>query len=430
MDSAWASSNNALLDVSVDSATYFVEGAGSNKLAASGGASNQYAEFVPPGPLDLSGYDELRFWVRSLRAAAGTPVSPFFLELSYVDQNDAAGEVHRWYVPVGRRATWEHHRIGVENDRRSRIQRFRFRCLDNQPFTCWIDELLAVREQMLEDLETSIAGALTRGLKLPGVSDVSLAQNANVGDTQVVITLNQGFAAGNRVVLDGGGNGPEQHDVANVNSNVGLNRTTLHFVAGDTVVAPHVAPAGTVSMAAPVVFAMPPATVPQVSPAFVITPLGPREDMERSPFLTQRDSFRARGALTVCSVRPAPRAFIAEYQLVAQAATRPVAQFLFDAMLARLSIDTGVRVNGVQCPVWMQPAPNLWGRDIQTLGPIYIRLGSQMSSGTRKETPWVSQAVATTSLLESAGEAAAIDGRDGPPPAIPPIDSEDMVIRV
>jgi len=58
MDTAWTSSDSTVLRLTVDNQVFFVEGAGSNRIAAPVGALNAFAEFVPSKPLDLSEFEE------------------------------------------------------------------------------------------------------------------------------------------------------------------------------------------------------------------------------------------------------------------------------------------------------------------------------------------------------------------------------------
>jgi hypothetical protein len=64
MDNPWTSSNPAALSVSADS-QLMISGAASNHIVSGGGALAAFAEFVPGALLDLSQFDELRFWVRA-----------------------------------------------------------------------------------------------------------------------------------------------------------------------------------------------------------------------------------------------------------------------------------------------------------------------------------------------------------------------------
>ena len=61
-DTAWTASAPAL-QVTVDS--------DGNRLEAPNGAAGASASFTPPAPLDLTPFDELRFWIRASRLADG-----------------------------------------------------------------------------------------------------------------------------------------------------------------------------------------------------------------------------------------------------------------------------------------------------------------------------------------------------------------------
>jgi hypothetical protein len=159
LDTAWVASA-AALQITVDTETFVGEGPASNRLDAPDGAAGATATATPAAPIDLSGFDELRFWIRSSRPANGSQDAPFFLEFSFSDANDAPGAPHTWLVPVNRADTWEQRRLGVESELRSAVNQLRFRCLTNDAFTCNVDELLAVHEEMLVDVEGALAEAL------------------------------------------------------------------------------------------------------------------------------------------------------------------------------------------------------------------------------------------------------------------------------
>jgi hypothetical protein len=372
MDTAWTSTS-AALQVAADDQE-FVEGAASNLVRSSGGAAGQTVHFEPAAPLDLSAFEELRFWVRADRVGDGSASAPFYLEFAYSDVNDAPGDDHRWFVPINQPQVWEQRRVGVEADRRSAISGFRLRSLTNGAFSCRVDELLAVREEMLSDLENALSTMLSANLALPGLTNLPLQQAAAPGASQIVLGLNRHFFPGNRIALRDGIGGEEVHDVATVAHNVAAGTTTLSLAAGDQV-----------QRNLPV-----PAPTPGTSPSIVVTSLGPREDLDRSPVMTQRDSFRQLGTRQVCSVRPGPRAYLVDYQLVVAAPERLQHQIVMDALLRRLSIDRGLRINGVPSPVAMEPAPALFGRAEGTLGPVYVRIGTRMEVEPRQVLPWVS----------------------------------------
>jgi hypothetical protein len=388
MDTAWTSTG-AALQVATDDQV-FVEGAASNLLRSSGGAAGQAVHFEPAVAVDLSTFDELRFWVRADRVGDGSAGAPFYLEFAYTDANDGPGDDHRWLVPINQPQVWEQRRVGVEADRRSAISGFRLRCLTNGAFSCRVDELLAVREEMLSDLENALSTMLSANLSLPGLTNLPLQQAAAPGVSQIVLGLNRHVFAGNRTVLRDGLGGEEIHDIGTVTHNVAAGNTTLALAPGDQVQRNLPVPGATASVVLAMLVESPPMATPGTSPAIVVTSLGPREDLDRSPVMTQRDSFRQLGSRMVCSVRPGPRAYLVDYQLVVVAPERSQHQVLMDALLRRLSIESGLRINGVPSPLAMEPAPALFGRAEGTLGPVYVRIGTRMEVAPRQVLPWVS----------------------------------------
>ena len=178
MDTAWTSSNLALLDVAVDTAVTIGESTGSNRFRANG-AANQTVVFTPAVPLDLSTVDELRFWIRSSRAADGSDERPFYLEFAYTDAGDTPTDVHRWFMAINRQGAWEQRRIGIENDRRSQVSSLEFRCLSDAPFSCNVDEILAVRDELVSDVERALERRIA-DLSVPGVVAVPVAVAASI----------------------------------------------------------------------------------------------------------------------------------------------------------------------------------------------------------------------------------------------------------
>ena len=310
LDTAWTSSNPVALQVAVDPST--VEGpfAASNLLVATAAAQNATATFQPLAPLDLSSFDELRFWIMADRTAEGTADAPFFLEFSYVDSGDAPGEEHRWFVSINMANHWEQRRIGIGNDRRSAVTSFRFRSVLANPFVCHLNELLAVFEQMLPDVEQVLITTLDTQVVLPGLSHLLLKQPAVSGANQIVLPLTSGIGANSRIRMDDGNGNGETHNTATVSSDAVAGSTTVTFAAGEVTGRAFAANVAFASVIVPVISEAPPAPAATVSPAIVLTMLDAREDLARSTAFTQRDSFRPRGLLTFASVRPGPRAYI------------------------------------------------------------------------------------------------------------------------
>jgi hypothetical protein len=404
MDPAWTSTAPGVLDVSADSQAFVGDGGASNQLVARAGAAGASAEFAPPSPLDLGAFDELRFWVLGPVRADGSPAAPFYLEFSYVDANDAADETHRWFVPVDRPGVWEQRRIGIERDRRRAITRLRFTCLGNAPFTCRVDDLLAVRDEMLTDVEEALTGRLT-GIELPSLTGIPFSQTASPDHTQLVLAHAPGLAVGNRLRLAGGRAAPgtEEHDIALLTHDPAAATSVVTLAAGDSVSNTFTPDVATASLVIPVVVENLPNSTTNPGPAILVASLDAREDLNRTGYLIQRDSFRRRGALTVCSVRSAPRAYFVDYQVMVVAPERDQQRRIQTAIFDRLSMDVGLRVNGSVCPVSFLPP--ITPPERRLVEPIYLRIGSRLDTAPRRERPWVRHAVVAAGPLDAPGDA-------------------------
>jgi len=418
----WTSSNPTLLDSEVSE--FRVQGTGSLHLTAHAGAASVTAAFTPATPLDLSGYDELRLWTYASRAADGTPRAPFLLELSYVDAADSPGEEHRWLVPVNGRRTWEQHRFGITGDRRSQITGFSLHCLTNEPFQIYFDEFLAVNEEPLLDLESALVDLLD-GLPLPGVSALPVSTAAAAGASTIVVGLNRKLHVGNRITIDGTS---FHHSVAGAVHDDGAGTTTLTILP---VLAAPVGLGATITVTAPVRFEETPfneaadaGDLPD--PVVLITLTDQREEPQRGCNIPQRDSFRVRGGLTVCSLRPPPRPILAEYQILPAASDRAHSLALRTEVLRRVGVDTGMRVNGTVLPVQTLLPPPLDVRVRAVPAPIYLHVGTRTERGARTEVPWVRQGQVLSGPLDTPWDPS------GPEPApVPgPDDQEGIVLRI
>lgn len=390
METAWASSDQSLLGVSRD-AQVFVEGAACNRLEAQPGARGESLYFTPGTPLDLRGYDELRFWVRANAPATGKTSAPFYLEFSFADAADAAGEEHRWFVPVNQAGVWEQRRIGIGADRRGAVQMLRFKCLTDLPFVCHVDELLAVSEEMLIDVERALREQLDEKTALPGLTNLPLSQTAKPGDTQIVLPYAPGFEAGNRIVVRGGSAGDERHAVKYVTHDKAAGTTTLKFADEDKVAGTLTAASASASVSVQLFFETPPEPTSTPYPAIIATLLDMREDRERTSDVVQRDSFRPRGDLVSYSTRPGARAYMLDYQFTAVAANRAHQLHIYTHLLRHLSSGAFLRINGAPAPVWPLPAPPLEERALGVLSPVYARVGTRMETAARTEVPGVSR---------------------------------------
>jgi hypothetical protein len=385
MGTAWVSSAPAL-QITVEPVGATTPGT-CNRLSAPLGAAGATATYTPAGPVDLSVFDELRFWVKADQTAEGTSDAPFWLELSYHDVGDAVNEEHRWFVPVNAADTWEQRRVGIESDRRSAIDRFRFTVLDDRSFSIDVDELLAVHELMLTDVEAALVDRIGTPAAIPSLVDVALTATTNPGSSTVSVPAAAPFAAGNRILVTGGTAGDETHDVTLVTPGL-PGSSLLHLV--DTAVGTLTSGVAHATVIVSVIVEAPPAPTPAIVPAVVVTPLATIEDHERTPYVDQRDSFRPRGALVACSVRPSARAYLIDYQVAIIAADRAQQVLLTDEIQLRLSADVPLRVNGASWPVSIQPTLPLLNREFGTLAPsIYVRVSARSEIAARVETPWV-----------------------------------------
>jgi hypothetical protein len=387
MDGAWTSTGAALA-VSLDITGAPGIGGASNRFVGSGAASATAT--LAAGGLDLSGFDELRFWILGDRPADGSANAPFYLELFYIDQSDPTKEF-RWYVPVNEGGRWEQRFIGLGANPRASVTTIGFRALPPVPFSCSIDELLAVREEMMSDAEAALIRELERDIVLSGLTAVPTTGTPAVGDTQVVIAHTPALAAGSRIAITGGSLGVERFDASVVTHDAGAGTTTVDFAPGQAVAGVFGAP-GLLSVIVPAVVETSLQPTPAPMPSVVVTILDAREALDRTVYFDQRDSFRAVGAMTTCSVRPAPRAYTLEYQLTVTSSVREQQLFIHDLLLRRFSGVTGLRINGSVAPVWTLVPPPQFVRRLGELAPIYLRIGTHAQIAPRQEQTWVRHA--------------------------------------
>lgn len=125
--------------------------------------------------LDLTTFDELRFWLWSERLADGAPGRPYFLQARLGSVALPIGNVgNTWQrnVPVGQIRTWELVRLSLDDlpaAIRSAANQLELRCIDaTTSFACNLDDLFAVREQMISDVDMALQARLHNQLTLNG----------------------------------------------------------------------------------------------------------------------------------------------------------------------------------------------------------------------------------------------------------------------
>jgi hypothetical protein len=411
MSQSWTSTNPALFQVTPDGVPV-AGNISATRLVAHAGAQGLTATFVPPVALDLSGLDEVRFWIVSNRVADDLPNSPFYLEFSYNNASDTSADIHRWFVPVNQANVWEQRRIGIEHDRREAVTQLTFRCLTNLPFSCTIDEMLAVHEQLLVDVESALIALLDEQVVLASVTAIPLHSDALAGTAEVVLSRSTALRVGNRVALFDATGHRETHDVGAIVDDAATATSTVQFPPGDALTRAYPSATSFVSVVVPAVVATPPLALPSVTPAIILTRLDAREDLQRTPFFTQRDSFRERQGRSVSSVRQSPRAYFVIYQVTVVGTNPAEYAAIHELLLARLTIDLGLRVNGVQLPVQITQPTELWNREISVLAPVYVRIGTRLEVEARREVTGVAHAEVGAARIDT------------------PVDDERLVIEV
>jgi hypothetical protein len=134
--------------------------------------------------IDLSTFNELRLWIRGDRPADGTPGRPLFLEMRLASAamplNDA-GNTWQRYLPVSQAGVWEPVRVSIADlpaAIRGGMTVMQLRCAF-APFACNIDEILAVRDDMVTDVDQALLAILDQGLSLGGNAVPAVLHPAN-----------------------------------------------------------------------------------------------------------------------------------------------------------------------------------------------------------------------------------------------------------
>jgi hypothetical protein len=118
--------------------------------------------FAPP--LDLGGADELRLWLRSTRAADGSPTRPFYLAIEATTDPPEGGMSWVRFLPIPRPDVFALHRLWLA-DMPAPLHRaigyLRLRSLDpTTAFEAAIDDIVAVRPEPVGDVEAALVARL------------------------------------------------------------------------------------------------------------------------------------------------------------------------------------------------------------------------------------------------------------------------------
>ncbi len=137
------------------------------KFSVGAGATGHRIQRTVAGLADLSQLDEIRFWVFSNRVADGSASAPAFARLRLGSATSTVGTPgNTWFrdVPVNAPATWELVRVSLDDlaaNVRSAVTQIEFLLLNiTIPITFQLDSLMAVRDELVTDIEAALAGLL------------------------------------------------------------------------------------------------------------------------------------------------------------------------------------------------------------------------------------------------------------------------------
>jgi hypothetical protein len=127
------------------------------------------------GPVDLTAFDEVRVWINADRLADGTAPRRFYLEMrlgsAAMAPDDPANTWQR-YLPVSDVNDWEPVRLTLGDLPavvRGALTIVQLRCVDaSSAFHCNLDDLIAVRDAMIGDVDNALLSSLNGGLILGG----------------------------------------------------------------------------------------------------------------------------------------------------------------------------------------------------------------------------------------------------------------------
>jgi hypothetical protein len=136
--------------------------------------------------IDLTNYDELRLSFNASRAAAPGAQTPFFLEIrlggAALSVTDPSNTWHR-YFPVDQVNAWDTIRLSLDDLAsavRSSMSVIQLRVVDaSTGFTCHVQDVIAVRDEMLGDIDQALHSRLDARVSLSGTPVPAVLHPAN-----------------------------------------------------------------------------------------------------------------------------------------------------------------------------------------------------------------------------------------------------------
>ncbi len=147
----------------------------SGLITASVKAKNHLLRQNLPAALDLTGFDEIRLWLWSNRVANGSLAQPFFLEMRLASaamglQDPANGWMRSFQAPQA--GEWQFVRLGLgdlPSPVRSAVNQLQLRCVDaTTAFTCYLNDILAVHEEVIGDVDAALLEQLHQKASIAG----------------------------------------------------------------------------------------------------------------------------------------------------------------------------------------------------------------------------------------------------------------------
>tara|TARA_Y100000310_G_scaffold139322_1_gene138621 strand:- start:2811 stop:3803 length:993 start_codon:yes stop_codon:yes gene_type:complete len=153
--SDWTSSDVDIRVSNVTTAEHVQLGVGSMFFDALGSNSGSVVkkDLGAGNEIDLSSYNEIRFWVKSSVSAEQATQNWVF------SFGESGYEENLFYIDTRQVDKWYQKRFWIKNistTSRNAVRYFQFKCLQNTTSTLYIDHLVAVKEDMLPDVELAM----------------------------------------------------------------------------------------------------------------------------------------------------------------------------------------------------------------------------------------------------------------------------------
>jgi len=124
---------------------------------------------------NLADFETLCFWIKSNRAADGSPARPFFLQMRLASASvglNAPTNTWSRFIPIAQANEWEYARLSIDDlpaGIRNAVTVIELRCVDaSVSFTCNLDDMIAVRAEMIGDADAALRARLHEQLTLNG----------------------------------------------------------------------------------------------------------------------------------------------------------------------------------------------------------------------------------------------------------------------